>query len=158
VETAGVAESFAVPRESTSLGEIERALTVLAPRDARRRMYERLVVRAGVDLSPAAAWLIARLGELGPTTLDEVSRRLEVEPGRLTGPAAELESLGLVSAPARDGLLELTDPGRETLDRLVTARREGLAELLSDWSPEQHEELAGLLSRLARDLAADAPA
>src|SRR5262249_6503134 len=29
VETAGVAESFAVPREPSSLGEIERALTVL---------------------------------------------------------------------------------------------------------------------------------
>jgi hypothetical protein len=40
----------------------------------------------------------------------------------------------------------------------VTARRKGLAELLSDWSPEQHEELAGLLSRLARELVADAPA
>jgi MFS family permease len=158
VETAGVAESFAVPRDSTSLREIERALTVLARRDARRRMYERVVTRAGVDLTPAAGWLIARLGELGPATREEVSRRLEVEPDRLSEPLAQVEARGLVSETAEDGRLLLTDAGQLTLDRLVTARREGLAELLSDWSPEQHEELAGLLSRLARELVADAPA
>jgi hypothetical protein len=39
--------------------------------------------------------------------------------------------------------------------RLVAARREPLEKLLGDWTPERHDELAALISRLARDLVAE---
>jgi hypothetical protein len=37
-------------------------------------------------------------------------------------------------------------------ERLFTARREGLRELLADWSPEQYAELGDLLTKLSRAL------
>jgi DNA-binding MarR family transcriptional regulator len=49
-----------------------------------------------------------------------------------------------------DGRLNLTPAGHAAADRLFAARREGLRELLADWSPEQHAELAELLNRLSR--------
>jgi DNA-binding MarR family transcriptional regulator len=51
--------------------------------------------------------------------------------------------------------VSLTERGRETVARLLAARRDGLAELLAGWSPERHLELAALLRRLARELLAD---
>ena len=35
----------------------------------------------------------------------------------------------------------------------MTARRDALADLVQDWNPEQHAELAAMLTRLARYLA-----
>jgi len=51
----------------------------------------------------------------------------------------------------------LTPAGQEVLGRLRTARRAGLAELLADWSPEQHRDLSEFLRRVAGDLAREAP-
>jgi DNA-binding MarR family transcriptional regulator len=56
-----------------------------------------------------------------------------------------------------DGTLVLTDAGRAAAERLFTARREGLRELLADWSPEEYAELGELLTKLSRAmLGADA--
>jgi hypothetical protein len=43
------------------------------------------------------------------------------------------------------------------LERLVAARHAGLTELLADWSPARHRELAEFLRRVAGDLAQDVP-
>jgi hypothetical protein len=51
----------------------------------------------------------------------------------------------------------LTPAGVVVLDRLVAARRERLCEHLEGWSPDEHEELARTLNRLARDLVGEAP-
>jgi DNA-binding MarR family transcriptional regulator len=48
------------------------------------------------------------------------------------------------------GAIELTPAGHAAADRLFAARREGLRDLLADWSPEQHAELAELLTKLSR--------
>jgi hypothetical protein len=47
VETSGIADSYAMPKEDGSLRGIERALTVLLSRDSKRRIYGRLARRAG---------------------------------------------------------------------------------------------------------------
>ncbi|HEY4279889.1 MAG TPA: hypothetical protein VGM91_16810, partial [Conexibacter sp.] len=184
VETSGLGESFAVPKPDASYDEIERAVSVLARRDVRRRLYERLAARAGVDLSPAAVWLLARVGDFAPVTVDELATRCVIERSRLKLALGELEMARLVEecvsdAPyfdlpegleeagwAPDGApvetlgrgqvpLVLTPAGNAVRDRLLAARRERLAELLDGWSPEQHEELATLLSRLAAELSTD---
>jgi DNA-binding MarR family transcriptional regulator len=48
-----------------------------------------------------------------------------------------------------NGTLVLTDAGRQAADRLFAARREGLRELLADWSPEEYAELGELLTKLS---------
>ena len=51
-----------------------------------------------------------------------------------------------------NGTLVLTDAGHEDAERLFAARREGLRELLADWSPEEYAELGDLLTKLSRAL------
>jgi len=51
-----------------------------------------------------------------------------------------------------NGTLVLTDAGHEDAERLFAARREGMRELLADWSPEEYAELGELLAKLSRAL------
>ncbi len=162
VETDGLGESFAMPKDPSSLAVIERALSDLARYDNRHRLYERIATRAGVQLVPLSCWLLARICDVQPVTQGDLAHKLHTVPNQFDAPLHELEQKGLVrlTEPPNGGdpLVDLTPTGEETLNRLVTARREGLADLLSGWSPEQHRELADLLSRLARDLVLHAPA
>jgi DNA-binding MarR family transcriptional regulator len=52
----------------------------------------------------------------------------------------------------------LTPAGREAVEKLVAARRASLARLLDGWSPDQHVDLAQLLTRLATELVGERPA
>jgi MFS family permease len=155
-QAEGLGESFASPRHDDSLRELERALTVLARRDERWGIYERLAARARLDLTPPALWLLARLGEREPKTVHALVAELAVDPGRVLAALAELERRGLV---ARDdgGPLELSRAGKETYDRVVAARREGLHELLAGWDPDEHRDIRMLLDRLAQALVSDMP-
>jgi EmrB/QacA subfamily drug resistance transporter len=181
VETAGLGESFAVPKTDDSLEEIARAVSRLASRDTRKRMYERLAQRAGTALSPAAVWLLFRIGEQSPVTLTALATRCGVPYRALRGALIELETAGYVDEclkgavpPHRDDAdlawaadggvgaalpsaqepVALTAAGTAARDRLLAARQELLSELAEGWSPEQHEELARFIARLARDLVA----
>ena len=49
----------------------------------------------------------------------------------------------------------LTDTGHEAADRLFAARRQGLREMLADWSPDEYAELGELLTKLSRALLGD---
>ncbi|MFL5578420.1 MAG: MFS transporter [Gemmatimonadaceae bacterium] len=171
---SGVGEAFAAPTDGDSLEEIERGLSVIASRETQRRILERTARRAGVDLTPAACFLLSRIARDPATDPATLARHYALSRDRLEEARDALRRRGLVAvhqAPAvtRDGgapttpspsqeLYELTPAGRETLDRLVAARRATLVELLGDWSPERHRDLAELLNRFARDVAADAPA
>jgi DNA-binding MarR family transcriptional regulator len=68
---------------------------------------------------------------------------------------AELQARGLVDG--RDGTRALSPEGCAVFTRLVAARRERLAELFADWPQDKHEELAGVLRRLAREIVPDTP-
>jgi EmrB/QacA subfamily drug resistance transporter len=151
-ETGG---TFAMPAGPDSLREVTRGLTALADREVRRDHLERIVARAGVGLSAAAAWLLWRLDDDPGLDLDALAATYHADAARLTSAVEELRGRGLVVAAASPGRArrELTPAGGEVLARLVAARRERLAELFAEWAPEQHEELAATLERLSRDLA-----
>jgi DNA-binding MarR family transcriptional regulator len=51
-----------------------------------------------------------------------------------------------------EGHRAVTPVGREVAEKLVAERRASLARLCAGSAPEQHAELAGLLTRLAREL------
>ncbi|HEY7198448.1 MAG TPA: MFS transporter [Gaiellaceae bacterium] len=156
VEAEGLGESFASPRDADSLREIERVLTVLARRESHWGVYERLAVRAGLDLDPPETWLLFRLGEREPTGEAELAEDIGVDEVALAVPLARLRERGLVEDGA--GPVGLTPAGLQTYERVVAARREGLAELLAGWSPDEHPELRRLLDGLSRSLVSDVPA
>jgi DNA-binding MarR family transcriptional regulator len=156
VGTAGVGEALAMPKQNDSLSEIERGLWSLMSRDVKRRVLERIAARAGVDLPPLECWLLARVGENEHVDLGWLASEHDIPLDRLQDALAELERRGLL---ARTEIPRtLTDEGRETLERLYNARREGLEEMLDGWSHERHDELAELVGRLSRTLSPEVPA
>jgi len=153
----GLGESFAAPRDDDSYRELERALTLLARKDSHWDAYERLAARARLDLAPPELWLLARLGERPGVAADALVAELGVDEHAVRATAASLRARGLLAGS--DGrLLSLTPEGLHTYERLVTARREGLRELLAGWNPDEHAELRALLDGLARAFARDIPA
>jgi DNA-binding MarR family transcriptional regulator len=155
---SGIGESFAVPKDTDSLAEVSRSLGVLVGREGRRRLVEGIAERAGVDLSPAACWLLVRLNEDPDAHVAALcaSFAIPVEFGQQA--LVELVEQGMVieaapREPGRPPLRTLTPDGQEAVQKLVAERRASLARLLDGWSPDQHADLANLLSRLAHELA-----
>jgi EmrB/QacA subfamily drug resistance transporter len=146
-------EAFAMPADADSVRQMERALALIADRDARRAYIQRVTERAGVGLSPAAAWLLVRLDDDPRADPHALARAAQVEPAILDAAAAELRDRGLTLARPNGGGVRLTDAGCAVLDRLVDARRAHLAEVLAEWGPERRTELAARM----RELVPDAP-
>ncbi len=136
--------------ERSSVQEVERALCRLADADMRRRGYERLAARAGLDLPGGSCWVLTRLAKQGTVHGEELARQanVTVDHGR---PYVDALVAGSLVVRA-DGMLELTAAGDAAADRLFAARREALCELLQGFDPEQHADLAAMLTQLSRAL------
>jgi EmrB/QacA subfamily drug resistance transporter len=155
---SGVGESFAAPRHTDSLAEASRALSVTVGRDRRRQIVAALAQRAGVDLSPAASWLVVRLQEDPNANVPALAQSFDIPPESAERAMRELDARSLLARdPAagngRGRIVGLTPEGDEIAGRLVAERRASLARLCAEWSPDSNDELGDLLTRLARDLA-----
>ncbi len=53
--------------------------------------------------------------------------------------------------------LQLTASGVAMRDRVVAARRKGLADMLARWQPEEHPDVVALIERMAQALTSDLP-
>ncbi len=151
------AENLGLPSPRNSLDEVQRILERAISRENRRELYETLAGRAGLDLDPRACWLLYRVADRPDATVEEVGARLRVDPGLLRGGVDELESAGMIACVGEgDGRrLELTRTGDDAIDRLTTARRDTLSDLLEGWHPGDHPEVVEMIRELARVLMAD---
>ena len=129
---------------------MERSLTRLGGADLRRRGYERLTAMAGLDLPAGSSWILTRLAKQGAVAGEELARQANVTMDYGRPYVDRLVAEGMVVRS--NGTLVLTESGHEAADRLFAARREGLRELLADWSPEEYAELGELLTKLSRAL------
>jgi DNA-binding MarR family transcriptional regulator len=153
---AGQGEGIAMPRDATSLEELERIVMVLVAHENRWRLYADIANRAKLNLSAPELWMLARLGERGPSTVDTLSAGLKLPLQDFEAPLQELFDRGIVEK-SETGELRLTALGVDMHDRLTEARRKGLAELLARWEPEKHPDVLALLNRLAETLVRDLP-
>jgi EmrB/QacA subfamily drug resistance transporter len=151
-----VGEGLQGARDENALRELERALSLLAGREQRWQLYERLAARSGVDLAPPELWLLARLGERAPLSEPELVEQLEVDPEAIGAVLVQLRGRSLVD-DGPDGTIALTSQGRGDYERLVAERSARLSELLAGWRPDQEQELQQLVGRLARDLVSAMP-
>ncbi|HET6173780.1 MAG TPA: MFS transporter [Gaiellales bacterium] len=158
VATAGVGEAFAVPKTTDSRRELLRGITAIVGRETVREAIERIAQRAGVDLGATECWLLGRISESPDLDLNELATTRDVPLARLEPALGVLRERGLVSGDAFDASLELTPAGLDIHERLVQARGDYLSDLLAGWSPERDAELRGLVTRLAQELAREAPA
>jgi DNA-binding IclR family transcriptional regulator len=103
--------------------------------------------------------MLLRLHDHPDDDLEDLARHLRI-PALSLAPLLEvLVERDLVAmngdvehAKAEVPSFRLTELGQLDIERLVVARRDSLSELVAEWSPEQHVELAQLLTRLASQL------
>jgi EmrB/QacA subfamily drug resistance transporter len=140
----------AASAQRSSAAELERALLRLADVDLRRQGYARLADLCGLGLPAGSCWILARLAKNGRVAGADLAREAGVSMDHGRPYADKLVEAGYVRRD--DGMLELTPAGTAAADRLFDAGRDSLVRLLSDWSPEQHAELAQMLNKLSRAL------
>ncbi|WNE96276.1 MDR family MFS transporter [Streptomyces luomodiensis] len=139
------------PVERSSRDECARALSLLGSREGRREIYTDITRRAGLDLGPAASWMLLRIHHYGSVEPAVLAERTPLPLRVVTEAARQIEERGL---GRRYGLeLTLTEDGREAAARLFRAREASLAELLGDWwSPDRPTDLSALVDELTREL------
>jgi EmrB/QacA subfamily drug resistance transporter len=158
VATGDLSDTYATPRDGDSLVEIVNKLGRLDRRAGAREIVVRVAARAGVDLSPASCWLLARLSESQAPDLATLATRYEIDLDTLTAAREELAGKGLIG-PSPNGdpsTRVLTGDGHATLERLIATGEQRLSDLLEGWRPEEHEELARMIAALARQFFIDA--
>ena len=148
---ADVADGLgATSAQRSSADELERALVQLSSTDLRRRGYERMAEMSGLGLPAGSCWVLTHLAKRDPLPGQELAREAGVTMERGRPYVDLLVQRGMVTR--ENGVLHITDAGRAAADRLFAARHQLLENLVADWSPEQHAEVAELLSRLSRAL------
>jgi EmrB/QacA subfamily drug resistance transporter len=151
--------AFARPAdENAAEAQLVAAFVALADRDVQRGHIQRIVQRAGETLSPLAAWLLVQIDRSPDVYARDLGRERAVDPQRVEVALQELESrhLTVTADHTVDGLpgRALTAQGRAVMDRLVSARRAHLADLLAEWDPGE-ENAADYLRSAVRDLVPD---
>ncbi|MDV9193179.1 MDR family MFS transporter [Streptomyces sp. SR27] len=139
------------PVERSSYDECARALSVLGSREGRKAVYETITARAGLDLLPAASWLLLRIRRHGTVEPDRLAETVPVPLRAITEASRQVEERRLVT---REGLqLVLTEEGVGVAVRLAAAREESLAELLGDWwGPDRPTDLVRLVELLTAEM------
>lgn len=140
---------------------IERAMNELTYFSARARQHERLMSVAGLSLDRSAAATLRYLADAEPIRAKELAARLSVEPSHVTRQVQALERTGHVerTRDAEDNravLIRLTDTGREAVERMRTASRHGMQQVLADWSDADVDQLSSLFRRMVDDFVAHA--
>ncbi|MFI7504999.1 MarR family winged helix-turn-helix transcriptional regulator [Streptomyces sp. NPDC049687] len=136
--------------------EIERALTRITYLSTRARQHDRLMAMAGVPLDRAAVALLRQVADSEPLRPGELAQRLGVEASHVTRTVQQLQKAGYVTRvpdpdDGRAQRIQLTDAGREAVDRVRDAGARGMQLALSDWSPKELGQLASLFHRMVDD-------
>jgi DNA-binding MarR family transcriptional regulator len=152
-------EAFGRPSDEDAVAaRLYAALSSLADRDVQRQHIERVVQRAGLTLTPLAAWLLVQIERDRGSDPLELGRRRSIPADRVTAALDELRSRGLIL----DGVgpdhhhEKLTSSGCDALDRLASARRAHLSELAEEWDPTRDADVSTYLRTAVRDLIPDA--
>jgi DNA-binding MarR family transcriptional regulator len=153
-----VGEAFAIPVTPDSLMELRRGLSALANRDTQVRYIQKIVDEAGVNLSPAAAWLLVRLEQqpgIDPAMLGPAHA---IDPSLIARAIDELSTRNLI-APIGNGdngtrRLGVTPAGCEVLGRVVRVRRVHLAVAAAEFGAD--DENTSALRDIERELVPDA--
>ncbi len=129
---------------------LERELALLLRRA--RGISGQLARDLHPDLEPGAYGLLLRVGAEGGSRATDLASFLGIGKPTISRQLATLEGLGLIERSrdaddARAQVVALTPTGAQQVDRVRQLRRERVLELLSGWSDDDAELLAGLLGR-----------
>jgi hypothetical protein len=156
VRTAGLQQAFAAPEDTDSVREVARELSVLVGKEGVLDFLERAAARADLDIPPAGGWLLARAASEGKVDVARLAATYHLDEERLRAACRDLHERRLLTG-GPDDTTGLTSDGARAVDALADARCAALEDLVADWSPAEHPELARYVERLSDDLVEEAP-
>jgi DNA-binding MarR family transcriptional regulator len=148
-----IRDSFAAPREVTSLAELETRLSTLARKQNRHVVYDQLAAETGLDLPAPQAWLLLRAADRECATDSELADEIGLPRHELAALIEDLRRRSLVE-PGRP---RPTPEGAAAAERMRARSREQVGELLADWDPAEHVEVRQLIQRYADVFTASPP-
>jgi EmrB/QacA subfamily drug resistance transporter len=130
-----VGDAFGMPVSPDSLAELRRGLAALANRDAQRHYIEQVVGEAGVELAPAAAWLLVRLEQDATVDPRALARMHSIDIAKMDIAVRDLESRGLVERDGDDGAPRhsVTPAGCAVLGKIIAVRRAHLTRAAAEF-------------------------
>ena len=140
-----------MPRDATSLEELERIVARMTARENRWLVYKQRAARMGIGLEPDELWLLARIGESGPMPKSELEGRLHISGVQCEALLARLVTAGMATE-ATGGIVALSAEGGSDYRRLLQQREKELQEMLADWHPNAHPEVLAMMRTLANSL------
>ena len=132
-----IGESFAMPRDATSLQELEQIVGRLQRRENRWQVYQTIADRPASRSRPMKSGCWPGFCRADRTSSGEPALDLE----RFAGIGQKLAAKDM-AVRCTDGALVVSSRGRDTFERMVAVRRARLAQLLERWKPEEHAEVA----------------
>jgi DNA-binding MarR family transcriptional regulator len=139
--------------------QIQGYLQIMSQSMNQVRAHEHLLQAAGVRIDKAGIALLFKLQRHGdsPLRVTDLADLLGVDPPTVTRKVQQLERLGFVvrEADAEDGRatrIQLTQDGRDTLERVLAAHREFLARVFDDWADQDLKTFASLLERFSETI------
>jgi DNA-binding MarR family transcriptional regulator len=129
--------------------QIEQQMTVLLRRGQRIHL---VTARGDVHLERSAYGIMCQLADEGPQRLGALAHAFGLDPSTITRQVQALEETGLAArrtdpSDRRASILDLSDEGRDVLERTRAHRRARLQVGLADWSPEERAEFGRLLEK-----------
>lgn len=146
-----------MPRDATSLEELERIVSRVTAKENRWRVYEQSAKRLGIDLQPDEYWLLARVGEQGGrANKEELIQRLGAKELRQPRLFSRLREAGM-AREAPGGFVDLTGEGSALYGRIVRQREAELKRMLADWDVNEHPDVLAMMKELAKSFASSPP-
>ncbi len=124
---------------------------------ARGRATRRAERLTGFDWTYSALMILEGLKDDAPLRMSQLAESVGTTPPTVTKLVKDLEEKGLVArvSDEQDGrasILSLTTKGQEVAEAIGQARLQSLAEVLTDWDPDELETIDRLLERLRADM------
>ena len=153
-----VSDAFQMPRDATSLAELERIVMRMAAKENRWRVYERAATQAGIAMEPDQLWLLARIAQKksGREDAKALAHRLALSNEQCQALLSKLIESGAAMARS-DGGVELTSKGSELFNKLIQHREADLEHMLKDWNADEHPEVRAKMAMLAKSFASSPP-
>jgi len=134
--------------------QIEQQLTNLLRRGS--SIHQHTIAGAGT-LERSAYGIMCLLADDGPQPLTALAQAFCLDPSTITRQVQSLERTGLAvrstdPSDRRASILELTEEGRDVLERTRTVRRERLYAVLGDWSDTDLADFGRLLEQFNSSL------
>ena len=149
-------DAFEMPRDATSLEELERIVARMTARENRWLVYKQRAARMGIGLEPDELWLLARIGESGPIAKSDLEGRLHISGAQCEALLARLVAVGMATETV-GGIVALSAEGSSDYHRLLQQREKELQEMLADWHPDKHPEVLAMMRTLANSFASSPP-